>query len=289
MTTTSITKTGADAGGWNEHKTASGPLPRPTHRSARVTYQRQWIAEGDVAVRLRRCHKPLPSTKLLYLKGQPRTVEPLELEIDQQLPEICSRHGRPAVSHKAVRACFYDTKQHPRAPRIGRANRERNLLDGPDKFSPCSTILVGVWPTCDLCERSGRRYRGVAKAFLSTMAVNLAGLLIALGMRWAGLEFEDSFVVPMALAVFPGSIPIGLLMVWLFKQGLEPVQFRPISDERMAFVHAHPGFRAAVLAMPGSLGFEDRRLGASADAGAPSVLGDPRDPQAEPRADRDPR
>ncbi|MFI6219979.1 hypothetical protein ACIBEH_05425 [Nocardia salmonicida] len=239
-----------------------------------MTYQRQWAAEGDVAVRIRRCREPLPSTKLLYLKGQPRTVEPLELEIDQQLPEICSRHGRAAVSNKPVRACFYDTRQHPRAPRVGRANRKRNLLDGPDKLSPCSTILVGVWPICDLCERSGRRYRRVAKALLSIMAVNLIGMLIAFGMRWAGLEFEDSLVVPVALAVFPGSIPIGLLVVWLFKQGLEPVQFRPISDERMVFVHAHPCFRTAVLAMPGSLGLEDRPLAASPDTGTTPAIGD---------------
>ncbi|MFG2443560.1 protein kinase [Nocardia fluminea] len=64
-----------------------------------------------------------------------------------------------------------------------------------------------------------------------------------------------------------------LLVVWLFKQGLEPVQFRPISDERIAFVRAHPGFRTAVLAMPGSLGHEGRPPGASPDTGTTSAIG----------------
>jgi hypothetical protein len=82
------------------------------------------------------------------------------------------------------------------------------------------------------------------------MLVNLAVLLIACATRWAGLEFEDWFVVGVAVAFFPGSIPLGtLLVVWLVKQGVEPVQFRPISDERMVHVHAHPEFRRAVLTM----------------------------------------
>jgi hypothetical protein len=211
-----------------------------------MTYQRPWTSADDVAVRLHRCREPLPHTELLYQDVVSRTVEPLELEIARELPDICSRHGRPEVSRKPIRVCFYDSRHHPRFHRI-------TVEKWPTKqLSPMSTILVGDWPVCDRCERSGRRFRRIAAVLAAVMAANLLILTILIVAAWAGLEADFQTVIqPLVWAFFPGSIPIGIVVVvMLLRQGTEPVVFRPIYDERFAFVRAHPRFRAALQAIP---------------------------------------
>ncbi|WP_433191781.1 hypothetical protein ACQP1G_23865 [Nocardia sp. CA-107356] len=181
---------------------------------------------------------------MLYQKSAARTVEPLELEIAQDLPDTCSRHGRLAVSRQRFRACFYDTKQHPRF------HRTAVVRVASKQLAPMSTILVGAWPVCDRCERERRTYRRAASILLSVMAANLAILTILIAAGWAGIKFETA-VGPMVWAFSPGSIPLGLVAaVWLFRRSTEPVMFRQIDDEQFALVQAHPGFAAAMQAMP---------------------------------------
>ncbi|WP_157107786.1 hypothetical protein [Nocardia amikacinitolerans] len=203
---------------------------------------------GNAVVRLRRCSESLPLTQMLYQNTVPRTVAPLELEIAQSLPDLCSRHGRPAVSRQSIRVCFYDTRLHPRSPRAGIANPATKQL------APVSTIVVGRWPVCERCERSTHRYRRIAAVLMSLMAVNLAALLIVVTAGWVGFDV-DALIPPLVWAFFPGSVPLGLAAaVWLVNKGIEPVTFRPIDDERFASVQAHPNFRAAIQAAAGGVG-----------------------------------
>ncbi|WP_405162855.1 hypothetical protein OG203_42410 [Nocardia sp. NBC_01499] len=227
------------------HDQVDGPAGDDRRGGPPMTYQRPWSGAGDVTVTLRRCREPLPRTERLYQDVVTRTVEPLELEIAQELPDVCSRHGRAAVARAPIRVCFYDSKQHPRFHRVSVANWPTKQL------SPMSTILVGDWPVCDRCERAGRRARRIAAVIAAVMAANLLTLTILIVAAWAGYKADFQTVVePLVWAFFPGSIPIGVCVVlMLLGRGTEPAVFRPIYDERFAFVQAHPHFRKALQAM----------------------------------------
>ncbi|MGW4739596.1 hypothetical protein [Nocardia xishanensis] len=196
-----------------------------------------------MTIRLRRCRKALPNTGSLWRKTDRRLhIEPLELEVAQPLPDVCARHGRPAVSRSEVRACFYDTDLHPR---FHRSAFERDLAKlvwlRMVTGAPVSTILDGEWPVCDRCVRTTRRYRWLARALLWVMAVNLVAVVIV------SVANIDLLLVPLVLALFPGSIPLGLVVfILLANKSTQRVTYRPIYDERFAFVQAHPRFRAAI-------------------------------------------
>ncbi|WP_433713656.1 hypothetical protein ACQP2U_05310 [Nocardia sp. CA-084685] len=207
-------------------------------------YQRPYTHEDDVTIRLRRCQAPLPNTGSLWRKTPRRLrVEPLELEIAQSLPDLCPGHGLPAVSRNHVRASFYDTELHPR---FHRTARERDLgknlfTGGVVPVAPVSTILVGEWPVCDRCVRTSGRYRWAARSLLWLMVANLVAVVIV------SVAHVDPLLIPLVLALFPGSIPLGLVVViHLFGKSAQRVTYRPICDERFAFVQAHPRFRAAI-------------------------------------------
>ncbi|MFC6011023.1 hypothetical protein [Nocardia lasii] len=205
-----------------------------------MSYQRQYTAEGDARIGIRRCQKPLPLTRMLYLKDDRRTVEPLELEIAEQLPDVCSAHGQSAVSRKPIRVIFYDTKRHPRSPHASAEGR-------PPRIAPISTILVGQWPVCDRCTQAGRRKRQVARLLIAVMVANFAVLTVLIAAAWAGFKADFAYVQPLIWGFFPGSVPIGMVVaVWLYKRESEPVTFRPIDGDEFAFVRAHPKFRAAL-------------------------------------------
>ncbi|MFD4402373.1 hypothetical protein ACFWPH_06365 [Nocardia sp. NPDC058499] len=74
------------------------------------------------------------------------------------------------------------------------------------------------------------------------MAINLVAVVVV-----ARALHYDPLIPPLALGVFPGSIPIGLLvMSWLYNKGNPRMTLRPIDDERFLRVAAHPNFGAAV-------------------------------------------
>ncbi|WP_431962135.1 hypothetical protein [Nocardia sp. bgisy134] len=213
------------------------PLP-PTP----MVYQRPWTHENDVTIKLRRCRDPLPNTRSLWTKKDPALrVEPLELEIAQPLPDVCPGHGRPAVSRSHVRACFYDTDLHPRFHRtaaergIGKA-----LSTGSSEIAPVSTILVCDWPVCDRCVRTARRYRWLARSLLLLMAANLVAVVVV------SVANIDPLLIPLVLTLFPGSLLGLVVVVHLFNKSAQRVTYRPICDERFAFVQAHARFCAAI-------------------------------------------
>ncbi|MGW5573338.1 hypothetical protein ACWEVD_19265 [Nocardia thailandica] len=178
---------------------------------------------------------------MLYLAGQPRSVEPLELELDEPLPQVCAPHGNPASARRQVRAHFYDTPRHPRAPRTAVVSVARKQL------APLSTIVVGTWPVCPVCQRTGRIWRTVGWLLTAAMVINLAALLVVIGLGWAGISIDTPWLVPSIWAFFPGSVPLGAMAaVWLLSQSTTPVDMGSIDDEVLLPVQAHRRFGEAL-------------------------------------------
>ncbi|MGV9613173.1 hypothetical protein [Nocardia xishanensis] len=196
-----------------------------------------------MTIRLRRCREPLPNTRSLWMKtDRPLRVEPLELEVAQPLPDVCARHGRPEVSRSEVRACFYDTDLHPRFHHSAFVRDLVKTLKSLRRvgLNPVSTIVVGEWPVCDRCVRTARRYRWLARSLMLLMAANLVAVVIV------SVASIDPLIAPLVLTLFPGSL-LGLVaFFFLIGKGAQRVTYRPIYDERFAFVQAHAGFRAAI-------------------------------------------
>ena len=171
-------------------------------------------------------------------RRSPLSVAPLELEVIQPLPDVCAAHGRPAVSRLLVRSLFYETTVHPRHPQTGRSMGRHP--------TPVSTIVAGEWPICDRCTRRRQWYHGTAGVLVLVMALNVIAMIVVARV----LEYEP-LIVPLAVATFPGSLPIGLIVaLLLYEKGNTRVQVRPIDDERFLRVDAHPNFAAALHRIP---------------------------------------
>ncbi|MGW0249217.1 hypothetical protein ACWDYH_21560 [Nocardia goodfellowii] len=166
----------------------------------------------------------------------------LELEIDQPLPPLCSRHGRPEISRRQIRVPFFDSHTRRRSASAMPELSAETMLRQPEFLQKIvSTVVVGEWPVCDRCVRAARLGRRIAQFLYAVMAANLVAFVIV-----AAVKFEP-LIIPISAALFPGSLPIGLLAaVWIAKKGSESVVFRPIYDVRFIFAQAHPRFRAAI-------------------------------------------
>lgn len=206
--------------------------------AARVTQ----CAEGNVTIPLRRRPGAREYRDPHWIENHraPLSVAPLELELAQTLPDICTAHGRPALSRLPVRSIFYETGSHPRHPHAGQ---------GPARFrAPASTIVAGEWPVCDRCIRRRQWYHGTAGVLTVVMAVNVIALIVVARV----LEYKP-MIMPLAFGVFPGSLPIGLVIMFLLlEKGDTRAKFQPIDDERCLRVEAHPDFEAALQRMPPS-------------------------------------
>lgn len=169
-------------------------------------------------------------------------MAPLELEVAQPLPEVCAAHGRPATGSATVRTLFYDTKAHPRFhnQRAVQESWKRLLMARYAPLASVSTIVAGEWPTCHRCTRMVQIYRYMAYGILAVMAANFVAFLV---VSFAHIEWLEPWL---GWAFCPGSILGLIIVVTLFTKSIEPVRFRPIYDERFAFVQAHPRFRQAL-------------------------------------------
>lgn len=204
--------------------------------------QHQHSNTGLARINIRRCKNPLPFTRLLYVKDDRRTVEPLELEVSDDLPDVCSQHGQPAISRYPTRSIFYDSKRHARSP--------HGAIEGQSiSPAPISTILVAQWPICDRCADSGRAYRKLGHFLIAVMIANFAALAVLTIFAWVGFVADFSLVQPLVWAFFPGSLPLGMLLAaWLYKRRSEPVKFEAIDSEEFVYVQAHPRFHTALEA-----------------------------------------
>ncbi|WP_280401921.1 hypothetical protein [Nocardia carnea] len=214
-----------------------------TGTSDPMTHQRPWTHENDAIVRLRRAPQPLSNVGRLWQKTRPHLrVAPLELEVAQPLPDVCAPHGRPATGTATVRTLFFDTDAHPRFP--NRRGLHEYLRKGwrteAGIAAPVSTIVGGEWPICPRCARRARTYRRIAIGILVFIVIEFAAFLT---VSFAGIDWLKPWL---GYAFCPGSILGSILALTLFDKSVEPVAFRPIYDERFAFVPAHPRFRQAL-------------------------------------------
>ncbi|BDT86464.1 hypothetical protein [Nocardia cyriacigeorgica] len=207
---------------------------------------RKLTDRSHAQIKLRRCRQPLPDTRLLYLKRPDRVVEPLELEIAGGVPEVCSNHGRAAVTLRPFRTQFFDTRKHPRAARSFLAGRNLNTIP------PVSTVLVGAWPVCARCEHSARWWRRIGVALLWAMAAIFAAFVVVVAAGWAGAKVPIAVAMVLVFAFFPGSLPIGLVVaLWCLRKCGRPAKFQCVDDGLLLNVTAHPDFCAASRASPG--------------------------------------
>lgn len=213
-----------------------------------MTYQRPETEATDTVIRLRRCPKPLPNTGTYWMKNKarPLRVEPLELEIAQALPGICPAHGRPATTTRPVRTHFYDTDVHPRHPNmaIARELAGRREIPSVHVMAPVSTIVDADWPTCERCDGVSLWRRVLARGVLAMLALNVLAVIV--------IAVTDICPPQLVLIynLFPGSALWLVIVVKLYTGAEQAVPFRPIYDERFAFVGAHRRFRQALAEMP---------------------------------------
>lgn len=218
----------------------------PGHPHTPAFSQSHWRSpdENEVGVQLRRCAQPLPDTAFFWRKtGRPLRVPPLELEIAQPLPDICVRHGRPAVSRRRTTWQFYDTATHPRHPRLTMDYVAKGYFSPKwQQPAPVSTLLVGEWPVCDRCVSSGRGYEWFARILLGVIC---GGVLVFL---LSTLKFDYPPVVSGLVMLLT---PIALFLTLLISsKGGNQVTRLPIDDERLLRIRVHPNFRAALQHIP---------------------------------------
>ncbi|WP_156426378.1 hypothetical protein [Nocardia jinanensis] len=135
---------------------------------------------------------------------------------------------------------FFDTDAHPRFHNRRSIQEFLKALMKSAWIAPVSTIVTGEWPICHRCARRARIYRYVVYGILAVMAANFAAFLTVsfAHIDWLKPWFGSAFC--------PGSILGFMIVVHLFDKSVDPVKFRPIYDERFAFVQAHPEFRRAL-------------------------------------------
>lgn len=206
-----------------------------------MTHQRPWTHENDAIIRLRRPSAPLSNIGRLWQKSRPYLrVAPLDLEVAQPLPDVCAPHGRPAINTSTARTLFFDTDVHPRFPNRRGIESLRKAWRTDANIAPVSTIVRGEWPICRRCGRMARIYRRIAIGIFVFMVAEFAAFLT---VSFAGIEWLKPWL---GYAFCPGSLLGFIVALNLLDKSVEPVRFRPIYDERFAFVQAHPKFRQAL-------------------------------------------
>ncbi|MFI6998753.1 hypothetical protein [Nocardia sp. NPDC050175] len=166
----------------------------------------------------------------------------LTLELSRPLPDVCGRHGQPAVERRPGVVRFHEGT-HGRVQSTWATNFFWGLLHyrrTPDG----NTELHGDWPVCKYCVWQSRVLRLIGYVFALSGIVAIVVLWMA---AQAGAVDEISMLA--VLLFFPGWLPGGLVVaVSAFGRATRYVRIRPIVDSTMVLIRAHPNFAAAVAA-----------------------------------------
>ncbi|WP_227983200.1 hypothetical protein [Nocardia spumae] len=176
------------------------------------------------------------------------------LQLVDQLPDACTRHGEQAVEQPEKDFEFRPRRTRRDPDRTRWVQRTATyeigfLLRGIYRLStfrwqdnsPPSTILEGAWPVCAKCQRTRRILQYIGHVIV------LAGVaLILIVLAATQTTSSDHLPVPLVLAVFPGWLPFGLLAaVLIYRRSTTYVLFRPITELGSAQIVAHPDFAKA--------------------------------------------
>ncbi|MEU1982559.1 hypothetical protein [Nocardia sp. NPDC019395] len=174
--------------------------------------------------------------------GPPDTDSPWHLVFASRLPDVCAKHGRDAVEHRDQQLTFYRTRRGGRQVNALRLILrlltiwQLSLLPRIDP----DIVVHAQWPVCPACLAPARVYRAVGTALIALAALNVVALLL----------MTAAYIRPpswLALAIFPGWIPFGLLVImFLFRSGETFVLARISPDLREADIVSHPRFDQAV-------------------------------------------
>ncbi|MFQ6326148.1 hypothetical protein ACLMAL_08425 [Nocardia sp. CWNU-33] len=176
-------------------------------------------------------------------ESMPPNGAPLHLILREQLPRVCSEHGRPAAQLRTAQIPFVDRRGG--AERLTSARfllRIFSRIGSRDPFNVDPHIVLhGDWPACPACLRRARQFVRIGQFLSAAAAITVVALVLAL------LQGVRGLVVPLVFAVFPGWFPVGLLLIrGAFERAEIFAHARMTPDRSHVVITAHPDFVNAV-------------------------------------------
>lgn len=170
------------------------------------------------------------------------SATPMELVLAEQLPELCSEHGLPAVERR--RFHVDSSGPHSELPTVRRM--WQTIADAsPFGHRSAGTAIAArvrfECPACELCMGEVRKFRRGALLALALVPLTIAAIVVAVNL---GLE---QLSVPLGFAVIPGCVPLALMaaVLWWSRSGyFADVWMNDEADQLI--VSAHPDFAEAV-------------------------------------------
>lgn len=179
--------------------------------------------------------------------------ETFVLQLADELPDVCTRHGETAIEQRDKDFDFRPQKVRRSAEQqwVQRtaAYEVRFLLRGVYRIAtfrwvevnPPSTVLEGTWPICPKCKRTSQICQYIGHAIV---LLGLAAILVILAATQ--ITTSDHLPVALVLAIFPGWGLFGLIAAYLlYRRSTTFVLFRPIAELESAHIRAHPRFAEA--------------------------------------------
>ncbi|WP_063038443.1 hypothetical protein [Nocardia grenadensis] len=197
-------------------------------------------AATDVEIALRRYRGPIGVVEYRRRTDFSETPLPRFLEVAQELPDRCARHGRAAVEHIDTQLRLHQ----------GARGQVESTWWSSYRWSltryretPTTTVHVhGRWPLCRSCARLRRVLTALA------YCLGLAGpIALCVFFLAAQAGVVRSVSLPVVFAFFPGWLPCALaLALTLYTRGRRPARVRPMTSTANIIVRAHPDFAAAL-------------------------------------------
>ncbi|MFC6011787.1 hypothetical protein [Nocardia lasii] len=171
--------------------------------------------------------------------------------LTEALPPICIQHGRSAVAWSETAITFDGTQQYTTAyglkeSYIGEDGLlTKGLNKSASRIPDADSVLHAKLPMCCWCRFRTGLY---SFAFLAGVFAAICTLVGALAAQQAGrMDLAKYF----AFAIFPGWIPIGMIvLVTLFNRVQPTLNARRTADRRGIAVRAHPRFIAQYESRP---------------------------------------
>ncbi|WP_433663060.1 hypothetical protein ACQPW1_13550 [Nocardia sp. CA-128927] len=196
----------------------------------------------DVSVPVRTSTGSMTALEFQARTGRGAVPGYLALELSRPLPDVCCRHGRPAVERRPGVVRFHQGT-HGRVQSTWATSffwglrHYRRMPEG-------NTELHGDWPVCKRCLWQTLVFRLIGYVFA------LLGIIAAVAL-WMAAQAGIIKEIPMlvVLIFFPGWLPCGLVVAAsAFGRATRYVRIRPIVDRATVVIRAHPNFAAAVAA-----------------------------------------
>ena len=179
------------------------------------------------------------------------------LQLNEELPNICLRHGKRAVSWSEVDFRFIRRDSEWVQYTAGVDIRfflaaYRNKTFGMNREGEISTgasfrrgfhfvVFEGKWPLCDKCVRTYK-----VSTFFGDVSTAFGIIPAAVSYLIFGNTVSERLVPVAGALLFPLWFPFGLLSsFWIYKRSETYIRLDPIDDVTRVRAWAHPNFVAA--------------------------------------------